>query len=214
MLLHSIILRDERFNCTFERLRYFDYIKGFTTLIPVNINKEGIKPQIGEIINYELQGVQSQRVDDMSQSDTESCTGDNCNPDDYNIDNNIFTIQEEPTNYDDKRELYEILASESTKEESYISALNRHTAIANLTASRVIYKTHTYNRNCAVQAPQSRTSSSSSSGVKLPPINKKGGKRTKRRRGRGKSKKRVTRRKRVKGRKTVKKIKKRRRTRK
>ena len=150
----------------------------------------------------------------MSDIDGESCV-------DYNIDNKIFTIHEEPED-NEKIKLYKIIGPDKDAANPVfdIAKLKKdllpYRAIANLTASRIIYKTHIPNRNCAVPAPPPTTlssSSSSSSGVKLPIIPEgKGGKRTKRRRGRGKSKKKVTRKKRVKRRKTVKKIKRKRRT--
>ena len=51
MLLHSKILREQRFECTVQRLKNFDYIRGFTTLIPEDINKGGSTPPIQPIIN-------------------------------------------------------------------------------------------------------------------------------------------------------------------
>ena len=216
MLLHSKILREQRFKCTVQRLKNFDYIRGFTTLIPENINSEGSEPQIEPIINDELRAIQSQTEEDMSVIDNASCVND-CVPAHYNIDNKIFTSIVEPKE-DKKRELYKIIGPDKDGADPVFNidvlkeVLEPYKAIANLTASRIIYKTHISNRECAVPAPPPTILSSSSSGVKLQPITRKGGKRTKRRRGRGKSKKKVTRKKRVKRRKTVKKIKRKRRT--
>ena len=89
---------------------------------------------------------------------------------------------------------------------------NRSGYIADLIASNVIYKAHQKILQQIMEMSGKRKNPEKGSSGPSGKIS--GGKRTKRRRGRGKSKKKVTRRKRVKRRRTVKKNRKRRRTRK
>ena len=212
MLYHSALLRMTRRECTLQRLKHPYYIRNFTTLIPDDINDD--ISHLHSTTQLERENAINKKVNDLTEivdDDLQSVQSFQNNEDDDNCSVSVFSQYEEIKNvidYDDfftkKKLLYKKIGLQlaTTQTATDIVELNRFLEtnnmgrVADLIASNVIYKAH-----------QMMNTSSKPKAI--------GGKRTKRRRGRGKSKKKVTRKKRVKRRKTVKKIKrKRRRTRK
>lgn len=209
MLYHSALLRMTRRECTLQRLKHPYYIRKFTTLIPDYINDESKdeskhKRQLREEAINEIVTDVTKIVDDDLKSVKGDDDDDNCSVSVFSEDEEIKNVRNYKDFFTQKKLLYKKIGVQpgTTQTAMDVKGLNSFLEtnnmgrVADLIASNVIYKAHQM--------------------MNIPSKQKDiGGKRTKRRRGRGKSKKKVTRKKRVKRRKTVKKIKrKRRRTRK
>jgi hypothetical protein len=244
LLYHSILLNKLRKKCTIERLRNIHYVRHFTTLIPPSSETESLEKvaeslkkvaensfsdneseessqssagseteevidsQIIEEIDSQIEGVDTEIETDIN-NETIANAIQIADAIKAEIETEIETAVDDGKNMSGtltkKEILYNTIRSNLSYDEFETQInTNKLLTFANLTSLRVIYKSYELNDKLSYNPDPSGG-----------PKEGKGGKRTKRRRGRGKSKKKVTRKKRVKRRKTVKKIKrKRRRTRK
>jgi len=239
MLYHSALLRMTRRECTLQRLKNPYYIRRFTTLIPDDINADGLSASVNQpIIDDDLVSVQS-NFDEVYGEDEITCTTGDFDEDteaeekkegeEEDGRNPIFNQDDEieeavaanitPTDHrHKKKQLYKFIGLQQgpqrqipVEDLEFFLNTNESGYIADLIASNVIYKAHQVMIKEEPTIPKNAVSNAIEN-AGSDSDHDGGGKRTKRRRGRGKSKKKVTRKKRVKRRKTIKKIKRKRRT--
>ena len=232
MLYHSALLRMTRRECTLQRLKNPYYIRRFTTLIPDNINADGLSYLTAASVNQpiiddDLVSVQS-NYDEVYGEDENTCgdlhrdiegeeegkeeevkeegEGEGRNPIFEKSDEAKEAIAANNTPTDHrakKKELYKLIGLQVP--EQRVIAVEDLKNFLEIKKSGYIADLIASNVIYKAHQVMKEATPTEKTGTG-------GGKRTKRRRGRGKSKKKVTRKKRVKRRKTVKKIKRKRRT--
>jgi hypothetical protein len=186
MLLHSRILRNLRYQCTLERLKNINYIKGFTSLLtsanaPI-IFKEITESDndnliaiinIGEPEEEEGEGDGNLKLkstgEEGKEEEGEEEEGEEEESQEEYLNNveDVFKKEEEPTEYI-KGVLYNILLDSNNDTSSKLhfalsnvqydgrSIQSTMKSAANLLASRVIYKTHLYNAKCATSSTKKK----------------------------------------------------------
>uniref|UniRef100_A0A6C0BR65 Uncharacterized protein n=1 Tax=viral metagenome TaxID=1070528 RepID=A0A6C0BR65_9ZZZZ len=203
MLYHSLLLREIKRDCTVQRIISLNHIVGYSRRI-VPLEKDHHGKTILSHDSIRTTDLDEDMGDALSVSSQLDNFDDEIEKDDLDHNESLFTGHDNDPNKKLMLTSFLFAGNMTTKLthdelKQYITNNSLNT-VADLMSARVIHKTYKI-----LPKPWGRV-------VK---VQKGGGKRTKRRRGRGKSKKKVTRKKRVKRRKTVKKIKrKRRRTRK